>query len=120
MEIASLIRLRLRDPTRTWSHVINLSAHDFPIKPLWKLEAFLSSTENKNASFIAEEIGTRLERQKFLWSECDRPGDRYEKMIMIGTRRNPLEEFDTSNYMYNKPFDVKYTPMEGSQWHILR
>jgi hypothetical protein len=64
MELAAIIRLRQKDPKRTWSHVINLSAHDFPIKPLWKLEEFLSSEENVNVSFVPEEVGNRPERQK--------------------------------------------------------
>ncbi len=53
-EMASVIRLLEldNDGKYNWTHVINLSAFDFPIKPITKLERFLHSEPNIRLNFI--------------------------------------------------------------------
>jgi hypothetical protein len=59
MEIASIIRLLHMDPDQSWSHVINLSGKDFPIKPVWMLEEMLNKTNFEDKSFIAQDMFVR-------------------------------------------------------------
>ena len=59
MEIASIIRLLHMDPEHSWTHVINLSGKDFPLKPIWKLENQLSDGQYVDKSFISQEMLSR-------------------------------------------------------------
>ncbi|KAK5575739.1 hypothetical protein RB653_006873 [Dictyostelium firmibasis] len=103
-----------------WSHVINLSINDFPIKPIFKLEQFFSQKSNLQKNFINEDtIVKESERYNKSWVEC---GDRQlvsinfdvvgsegdENYYLCGLDNGGVEKtINRNNYK------------EGSQWHFI-
>lgn len=65
--INELLRLSKEDP---WTHVINLSLYDYPVKPLAYIEKFLF--EHQNMTFIDLNPGIREMRHKVLtlFADC--------------------------------------------------
>lgn len=58
--IIELLRIGDENGGSKWSHVINLSAYDYPIKPINKIEAFLHN--HKHMNFI-EVLGKQVRRE---------------------------------------------------------
>ncbi|KAM9961545.1 hypothetical protein ACTFIR_004399 [Dictyostelium discoideum] len=109
-----------------WSHVINLSINDFPIKPIYKLEQFFSQKSNVQKNFINEDnILKESERYNKSWVEC---GNR--QMVSVNFGSVGLEDTDADadgdNYHLcgldnggvEKTINRK-NYKEGSQWHFI-
>ncbi|EAL72300.1 GlcNAc transferase [Dictyostelium discoideum AX4] len=107
-----------------WSHVINLSINDFPIKPIYKLEQFFSQKSNIQKNFINEDnILKESERYNKSWVECGK-----RQMVSINFGSVGLEDADADGDNYHlcgldnggveKTINRK-NYKEGSQWHFI-
>ncbi|KAM9999846.1 hypothetical protein ACTFIZ_008301 [Dictyostelium cf. discoideum] len=107
-----------------WSHVINLSINDFPIKPIYKLEQFFSQKSNIQKNFINEDsILKESERYNKSWVEC---GNR--QMVSVNFGSIGLEDGKgdgDNNYLcgldnggVEKTIN-RNNYKEGSQWHFI-
>ena len=61
--IIELLRIGDQNGGSKWSHVINLSAYDYPIKPMKKIETFLHSHKHMNFIELLEKEVRRENRQ---------------------------------------------------------
>ncbi|KAN0009100.1 hypothetical protein ACTFIU_008992 [Dictyostelium citrinum] len=104
-----------------WSHVINLSINDFPIKPIYKLEQFFSQKSNIQKNFINEDsILKESERYNKSWVEC---GNR--QMVSVNFGGVEIESDENNYYLcgfdnggVEKTID-RNNYKEGSQWHFI-
>jgi len=112
LELSAIIELlRIGDANggSKWTHVINLSAYDFPIKPIGKIEAFLH--KHKHNNFI-EALGERRQmRQSDLHISCGR------NVLITNFTSNAVCPVGAQNWMFKHKPSWKYG--EGSQWHML-
>eukprot|EP01113_Clastostelium_recurvatum_P046446 TRINITY_DN8141_c0_g1_i1.p1 TRINITY_DN8141_c0_g1~~TRINITY_DN8141_c0_g1_i1.p1 ORF type:complete len:537 (-),score=113.10 TRINITY_DN8141_c0_g1_i1:35-1645(-) len=137
MNIACIVELLQMDKNSAspWSHVINLSIYDAPLKPIYRLEEFLAMEEHKDRNFINVEDLGRNDRRQNLHITCNRVNTRilFPNGMQACGGDTYAEDFQerissasnitlVNNWMYLIPVGHEHTPTvyhEGSQWHIL-
>ncbi|EGC39100.1 hypothetical protein DICPUDRAFT_93669 [Dictyostelium purpureum] len=98
----------------TWTHVINLSANDFPVKTVSELEFFLRLPTNINRNFLETGPNKESERytETFLRTKLGNTiAVKYKDSNVCGSPNN-------NNPMITNTF-YKGKSNEGSQWHFL-
>lgn len=109
--IIELFRLVRDGKANQFSHVINLSAFDFPVKSLSRLESFLKHNLDVNFIEVLPPDLRREERQLNLHMPCNR------SLLAANISENMVCPAGTFNWMFKHNPDWKYG--EGSQWHFL-
>ncbi|KAN0039649.1 hypothetical protein ACTA71_007450 [Dictyostelium dimigraforme] len=115
-----------------WSHVINLSINDFPIKTIEKLEYFFASNGNIKRSFLNEEDKEKeIIRYNKPWVECKTIEDNKSNMVGFNFENNDSNNnnYNDNNLIENENGICGCTGMEhtmdrskykeGSQWHFI-
>ncbi|KAK5576341.1 hypothetical protein RB653_007482 [Dictyostelium firmibasis] len=110
-----------------WSHVINLSINDFPIKTIEKLEYFFSSNGNIKRNFLNEEDKEKeIIRYNKPWVECKTIEDNKSNIVGFNFENNYGSSSNNNNNengicgctgMEHTMDRSKYK--EGSQWHFI-
>ncbi|KAN0034566.1 hypothetical protein ACTFIV_001091 [Dictyostelium citrinum] len=105
-----------------WSHVINLSINDFPIKTIEKLEYFFSSNGNIKRNFLNEEDKEKeIIRYNKPWVECKTIDDNKSNIVAFNFENNNNTDGENGicgcTGMEHTMDRSKYK--EGSQWHFI-
>jgi len=109
--IIELLRIGDENGGSKWSHVINLSAYDYPIKPIAKIESFLHSHKHNNFIEVLGKQVRREMRQSDLHLSCGR------NVLITNFTVNEICPTGAQNWMFQHRRTWQYG--EGSQWHIL-
>ncbi|EGG23813.1 GlcNAc transferase [Cavenderia fasciculata] len=91
-----------------WSHVINLSTNDMPLKPLSKIEEFFC--DHFNTTYMCK--GRYLDNERF---------NGYYMEFVKGDYWSKVGDGTYNSYDCGKPGNLKYfSPVSiGTQWHML-
>lgn len=114
LELASIIELlRVGDENggSKWSHVINLSAFDYPIKPIGRIEKFLHQNQHSNFIEVLKPEYIRNQRRSQLHLSCGR------NVLISNFTDNTVCTPGSENWMFKHKPGWEYG--EGSQWHML-
>jgi len=109
--MAELVKMERSGQARRFSHVINLSAFDFPIKPLPQLEAFLRASQDISFMEVLPPEVRREARQAELYLPCNRT------LLITNFSTNQVCGSGSANWMFKH--NPKWVYGEGSQWHFL-
>lgn len=119
LELASMMELlRIGDETQgggKWTHVINLSAFDFPLKPLRYIEEFLYKQKQSNFIESLSQAELRPVRQQEIHLSCGRSV--LLSSILTNFTSDNVCPMGSTNWMYKHRPEWVYG--EGAQWHIL-